>query len=630
MNTSSFLRALPFLALTAATSCSHAAPADYFRINVVDQDTGRGVPLVELKTTSEVKYYTDSNGIVAIGAPELLGQKVFFQVKSDGYEVPADGFGNRGQALDVRAGGSGEIKIKRTQIAQRLYRITGAGIYADSVLTGAAVPIKQPVINGLVTGQDTVEAVPYQGKIFWLWGDTNRLAYPLGNFKTSSATSPLPANGGLDPDKGVNLDYFVNDEGFSKEMIPIESSVPVWMGGLFVMPDNAGKERLFGSYARAESDSKFGERGLAVFNDDKQVFEVARAFDSVLQPGGDPMRVKSGGKTWLYFEPFERTLADYAHVTDGHQYQAYTPLMQGARFEGAQTKLERDGQGNLVYGWKTDTARLGKDEIKKLIGANLIEADEAPVQMRDAETDAPIVAHGSSTYWNAYRGRWVQIFTQEFGTSALGELWMAEADTPTGPWLYARKVLTHDKYTFYNPTQHPFFAKDNGRQIYFEGTYTATYSGNDNPTPRYNYNQIMYRLDLDDARLDLPVPVYQDQSGKLGLRGAFDLKSATSAPFFAMPPTAKPDGLTPVWTAGGRLQLRGDFPGKPLFYAAGADNKSPAIVPLYQYSGGGKYQYSTDASAQFAGLTRAPEPICRVWRNPSRVLNLDADAQTLS
>ena len=26
-------------------------------------------------------------------------------------------------------------------------------------------------------------------------------------------------------------------------------------------------------------------------------------------------------------------------------------------------------------------------------------------------------------------------------------------------------------YTFYNPTQHPFFDQDKGRQIYFEGTY---------------------------------------------------------------------------------------------------------------------------------------------------------------
>ena len=54
------------------------------------------------------------------------------------------------------------------------------------------------------------------------------------------------------------------------------------------------------------------------------------------------------------------------------------------------------------------------------------------------------------------------------------------------------------------PTQHPFFDQDGGRVIYFEGTYTNTFSGNPMPTPRYEYNQIMYRLDLSDPRLKMP------------------------------------------------------------------------------------------------------------------------------
>src|SRR5205809_7804949 len=90
-----------------------------------------------------------------------------------------------------------------------------------------------------------------------------------------------------------------------------------------------------------------------------------------------------------------------------------------------------------------------------------------------------------------------------------GEIWFAEADTPTGPWAYARRVVTHGAYNFYNPTQHPFFDQEGGRLIYFEGTYTASFSDARQQTPRYDYNQIMYRLALDDPRLLLPVPVYQ-------------------------------------------------------------------------------------------------------------------------
>ena len=63
--------------------------------------------------------------------------------------------------------------------------------------------------------------------------------------------------------------------------------------------------------------------------------------------------------------------------------------------------------------------------------------------------------------------------------------------------------MAEHSMTFYNPTQHPFFDQDGGRLIYFEGTYVTTFSGNNNPTPRYNYNQVMYRLDLSDDRLHL-------------------------------------------------------------------------------------------------------------------------------
>ena len=67
----------------------------------------------------------------------------------------------------------------------------------------------------------------------------------------------------------------------------------------------------------------------------------------------------------------------------------------------------------------------------------------------------------------------------------------------------ARKIVTHDKYSFYNPKQHPMFDADQGRTIFFEGTYTNMFSGNPDRTPRYNYNQVMYKLDLSDPQLKL-------------------------------------------------------------------------------------------------------------------------------
>ena len=100
------------------------------------------------------------------------------------------------------------------------------------------------------------------------------------------------------------------------------------------------------------------------------------------------------------------------------------------------------------------------------------------------------------------------IISQSMGRSMLGEVWFSEAATPTGPWKYARRIITHDNYSFYNPKQHPMLDSKGGGSIFFEGTYTTMFSGNPRPTPGYDYNQIMYKLDLTDERLNLPVPIY--------------------------------------------------------------------------------------------------------------------------
>jgi hypothetical protein len=111
-------------------------------------------------------------------------------------------------------------------------------------------------------------------------------------------------------------------------------------------------------------------------------------------------------------------------------------------------------------------------------------------------------------YWNDLRRRRAMLVSAQ-----AGEIWFAEGDTPAGPLVYARRVVALDAYNFYNPTQHPFFDQDGGWLVYFEGTYTASFSGAREKTPRYDYNQIMYRLPLDDSCLALPAPVYR-------LRGA--------------------------------------------------------------------------------------------------------------
>ncbi|MDZ7619893.1 MAG: hypothetical protein U1E05_23075, partial [Patescibacteria group bacterium] len=224
----------------------------YFGIRVVDEQTGRGVPLVELRTVNEIVLYTDSAGWIAFHEPGLMGREVYFGVSSPGYEHPADGFGNRGVRLTPTPGAVTTVKLRRANLAERLYRITGQGIYRDSELLGLPTPPGVPQVNAGVMGQDSAQVVPYRGKLFWLWGDTNLPHYPLGNFKTTSATSPLPGADTFQPETCVPLDYFAEPQQPDRvrPMVPTDEPGMIWLDGLMTLRDPDGNETLLAHFSR--------------------------------------------------------------------------------------------------------------------------------------------------------------------------------------------------------------------------------------------------------------------------------------------------------------------------------------------------------------------------------------------
>ena len=133
-------------ALKTAAACwlAAAALADttlFFQVQLVDEKTARGVPLVELETVHHLRLVTDSAGRVAFYEPGLMGQPVFFHIRSHGYEYPKDGFGYAGASLRPLAGQKAVLRLKRLNLAERLYRLTGEGIYRDSVLLGEMTPL---------------------------------------------------------------------------------------------------------------------------------------------------------------------------------------------------------------------------------------------------------------------------------------------------------------------------------------------------------------------------------------------------------------------------------------------------------------------------------------------------------
>ena len=276
-------------------------PRDFFAIRVVDADTGRGVPLVELRTTYEQSYFTDSAGYIAFLEPGLTdGRDLWFDVRSYGYESPKGPLGTTGLSLKPAPGKAAQIKLKRTQIAERLYRVTGYGVYRDSVLLGKKPPIKEPLLNARVTGQDTVQTAVYKGKYLWFWQDTDQAGFALGGFSMTGATAD--AVGKADPEAGINFDYFVDKPGdFARPAarIPIEGTHPVWIDGLTVVPDEKGTQHLVGRYAAVNADFSPVEVGLVLWNDDKQIFERLKKFankgNGTLAPTGRPFYFNGGG-----------------------------------------------------------------------------------------------------------------------------------------------------------------------------------------------------------------------------------------------------------------------------------------------------------------------------------------------
>ena len=63
----------------------------------------------------------------------------------------------RGKALLVREGGSATLEVRRVNVAERLYRVTGGGIYADSLLVGGPVPLRRPALNGHFQDRHSVD-----------------------------------------------------------------------------------------------------------------------------------------------------------------------------------------------------------------------------------------------------------------------------------------------------------------------------------------------------------------------------------------------------------------------------------------------------------------------------------------
>ena len=467
----------------------------------------------------------------------------------------------------------------------------------------------------------------YNERIYWFWGDTNRPSYPLGNFHTPGAVSELPIFDGLSPALGVNLNYFVDPAGFARPTCQMPGDGPTWLSGLVVLGPK-GSERMLASYAKIKPPLETYERGFVEWDDSTESFlkKGTFAMDTPWKPDGHPLYFTDHhSDTWIQFSqpfPLVRVPAEASAYLNIDRYESFTCLKPGSR--PGKMEIERDRDGRPVYGWKPNTAPIGPATQAELRKAGRLAEDEQWICLRDIETGKPVSGHGGSVWQlpslNPNEQRFAMIAVEAGGTSSyLGEVWYAEASTPVGPWIYARKVVTHDRYSFYNPKIHEEFSDD--QFLYFEGTYTATFSGNPISTQRYEYNQVMYRLKRDDPRLFLPVAFsVDDTTGKLNPL-AKELRPGSVR--FLAPTKPAPDCL-PVY------RLSEPDPGlslapvkaatvekaDPVFYALPARmaEPPPCTEPLFEYTTpAGIKTYALESKPPGPGFTRSAEPLCRVW-----------------
>lgn len=444
-------------AIGALAGVGRAAAGEPCRLEVVDRENGWPVPLVELRTTHDLRFVTDNAGVIALDAPELLDREIWFEVAGHGYGVERDGFGHRGVRLTPRRGETLRVEVERTIIARRLGRLTGGGLFAESQKLGERLDHREAGVFGC----DTVQMATHGGKHYWLWGDTDLPSYALGVFHSTSATTPLRPVVSFEPPLAVEYDYFRDANGAPRAVAQMPGDGPTWITAMASLPDRDGQQRLVGAYAKINPPLDPYECGLCVWNDDAEKFELHRkiweksaAAERPLMPNGHALFWNDDdGRKWLMFGnplPTFRCPATFEAWQDPSTWEAITPP-------------------------RTLRAAGGGEEVKPQSG---------------------------SVAWNAYRQRWVTVFLQLFGKpSGFGEIWYAESTAPTGPWGPAVKVLSHDNYTFYNPRVHAELTDPDSPILLFEGTYTSTFADRPERTPRYDYNQVLYRLDLDDLAL---------------------------------------------------------------------------------------------------------------------------------
>ena len=314
----------------------------------------------------QIRYVTDSNGVVAFDEPGLIGLQGLLPRQEPRLRVPQGRVRLPRQGARDPAGGLGHARRSSGSTSPSGSTASPAGgSIATAVLTGGRAPIARAGAErpGARLGQRA--STPSTGARSTGSGATpTGPGYPLGNFHVPGATSELPGRRRARPRRRGRPDLLRRRRRLRPaDRARCPATGPTWIGGLVVLRDRDGRERMFADYV--EDPPAAGDlraRAGRVRPRDRQLREGGHVpMDLRRTPASIPAAIRSstgdGGIDYVYYRspyPLIRVPADPEALADPGGYEAFTCLAPGTRLEQRQARPRRRTAG-LRYAWKRNT-----------------------------------------------------------------------------------------------------------------------------------------------------------------------------------------------------------------------------------------------------------------------------------
>lgn len=163
----------------------------------------------------------------------------------------------------------------------------------------------------------------------------------------------------------------------------------------------------------------------------------------------------------------------------------------------------RGEDGRPEYAWRQGGLPFNQTLSKALIEQGKLTDDESIFLLHDHDSGDALRAHGGSLAWNEYRQRWVMIASKHGARRCSEKYGMPRPKHLSVPGRTPSRSSRTTTTVSTIPSSIPTsikMADDSSTLKERTPIHSPTIP---TQTPRYDYNQIMYRLDLADERLGL-------------------------------------------------------------------------------------------------------------------------------